>query len=81
MTKTWNSLTNTVDDALNLPKGRFAADFGFHVEQSVNLEDLLSVVSELKEKQINITTATQSGILVKAQEQGLLSDWAKLSTF
>lgn len=74
----WNSLKNTAEDALSLPEGSFAADFGFLVEQSVNPETILTTVTELKEKQIEIIAASQSGILVKAQENGLLSNWARL---
>jgi hypothetical protein len=74
----WNSLKNTVDEALSLPEGGFAADFGFLVEQSVSPDMVLEVVTELKEKQIDVTVASQSGILVKAKEKGLLENWAAL---
>ena len=74
----WNSLQNTANEALNLPKGSFAADFGFLVEQSVSPGMVIEAVTELREKQIDITVASQSGILVKAKEEGLLEDWAEL---
>jgi hypothetical protein len=74
----WNSLKNTVDEALRLPEGSFAADFGFLVEQSVSPDTVLEVVTELQEKQIDITVASQSGILVKAKEKGLLESWTRL---
>ncbi len=77
-TTVWNSLKNTVDEALALPKGRFAADFGFWVEQSVSPDKVLDVVTELQEKQISITAVSQAGILVKAQENGLLGEWGKI---
>lgn len=74
----WNSLNNTIEEALTLPEGNIAANFGFLVQQSVNQEDLLDVVAELKHKKIDVSAATQSGIMVKAQKAGLLQDWAEL---
>ena len=75
----WNSLKNTVDEALALPEGSFAANFdGFVVAQSVDSETLLDVVMELQSKQLDLTAATQAGILVKAQKLGLLQNWAEL---
>jgi hypothetical protein len=47
---------------LALPKGRFAANVGFWVEQSVDPETVLDVVTELQEKKIDLTVATQAGI-------------------
>jgi len=55
----WNSLKNTVDEALALPEGSFAANFGgFVVEQSVDPETVLDVVTELQSKQLDLTAAT-----------------------
>jgi hypothetical protein len=78
---TWNSLTDSANDAFNLPEGRYATSFGFLVEQSVEPDKVLEVVEELKAKSIDITAATQAGILVKAQKAGLLQDWAELELF
>ena len=74
----WNSLKNTAEEALALPEGDFAANFGFLVQQSVNQDDLIDLVEELKAKKIDITSATQGGIMVKAQKAGLLQNWAEL---
>lgn len=74
----WNSLEHDYNDAFYLPKGRFYADIGFKVEQSVSLETLNKVIDDLKQKRIAITARTQAAILVNAQQAGLLQDWGKL---
>jgi hypothetical protein len=75
----WDSSKHDYNDALDLPKGRLYADFGFFVEQSVCLDTLAKVINQLKERDIAITATTQAGILVNAQQNGLLENWAKLS--
>lgn len=75
----WDSTKHGFDEALELPQGSYCADFGFLVEQSVSLGDLDETITELKQKNIAITATTQAAILVKAQQNGLLDNWAKLS--
>ena len=77
----WDSSKHDYNDALDLPEGRYYADFGFNVEQSVSLESLAKVIDELKEKGIVITARTQAAILVNAQLNGLLQDWARIRMF
>jgi hypothetical protein len=77
----WDSSKHDYNDALDLPKGRFYADFGFNVEQSVSLDSLAKVIDELKEKGVVITARSQAAILVNAQLNGLLQDWARLGMF
>ena len=77
-----DSSKHDYNDALDLPRGRFCADFGImKAEQSVSLDSLYKVINELKEKKIVITARTQAAILVNAQLNGLLQDWAKIAMF
>ncbi len=77
----WNSKTNTVEDAFNLPQGRYAANFGFLVEQSVNPEHVLDAASSIKESGLDCLAASQAGLICKAQELGVaFQDWAELKT-
>ena len=72
----WNSLENTVEEALALPEGTLVANlFGGLVQCSVDPDELLDVAQEIKEKQIPIFAATQAGLFVKAQKAGLLPGW------
>ncbi len=77
----WDWSKHDYNDALDLPEGRYYADFGFAVEQSISLESLAQVIDELKEKGILITAKTQAAILVNAQQNGLLDNWARLSLY
>ena len=77
----WDSSKHDYNDALDLPEGRFYADFGIKVEQSVSPETLNETINELKEKGIVIIARTQAAILVNAQINGLLQDWSKLGMF
>jgi hypothetical protein len=82
MIKTWNSQTNTIEEALDLPKGSYAANFGFLVEQSVNPEHVLEAAEAIKNHEINAIVASQAGLICKAQELGVaFQDWAELKTF
>lgn len=78
--KTWNSLTNTAEEALSLPEGSYLADFdGILVEQTVRSNHVLTAVNALKEQQIEITVASQSAVLVEAQKQkAAFQEWFPL---
>lgn len=77
-TRIWTQ-ENTVAEALELPLGCYAADLGFLCQQSVSPDDVLTAAQAFKDSETPVTVASQSALLVKAQEQGLaLTDWAKL---
>jgi hypothetical protein len=70
---------DSVEKALELPKGRYAANFGFWVEQSVNPEYVLIASQSIVDNKIQCTVASQAGLIVKAQQAGVaFSDWAEL---
>ena len=76
--KTWNQ-TNTVEQALELPTGSYYANFGFLVLQSVKPEHVLEAAAAIKESGLEITVASQAGLIVKAQENELaFESWAEL---
>jgi hypothetical protein len=62
---------NTVEEALNLSKGRYAANYGFFVEQSVSPALVLLAAQAIVDNKISCTIASQAGIIVKAQEAGV----------
>lgn len=79
-TKIWKTTENSVEDALNLPEGSFAADFGFWVEQSVSPDRVLEAATAFKEQEVEVTVASQAALIVKAQEKDIaFTDWAKLA--
>jgi hypothetical protein len=70
---------NTVQEALQLPVGSYAADFGFLVQQSVNPKHVLEAAQAFKESNTEVMVASQAGLLVKAQEAGLAFEtWAPI---
>ena len=74
--KIWTQ-NNTIEEALSLPEGSYAADFGFLVQQSVNPDHVLIAAQAIKENNIECTVASQAGLLVKAQESKVaFTDWA-----
>jgi hypothetical protein len=78
MAKVWTQ-DMPVDAALSLPEGRFAADFGFFVQQSVNPDHVLMAAQAIKDSKQIVVTASQAGVLVKDSELGLMPDsWAPL---
>ncbi len=75
--KVWNSQVNTIEQALDLPKGSYAADFGFLVQQSVDPNHVLEAAQAVKDSGEPITVATQAKLMVVAQEKGLaFTTWA-----
>lgn len=80
--KVWNSKKNTAEEALNLPKGRYCADVGFNVEQSVQPDYTLEAAQALIDSGVDKTVASQAKLYVVAQESGVyFQDWGKLSVF
>ena len=70
---------NTVQEALQLPVGSYAADFGFLVQQSVNPEHVLEAAQAFKTSGNDIVVASQAGLMVKAQETGIaFQSWAPI---
>jgi hypothetical protein len=77
--KVWTQ-NNTVEEALSLPKGRYCADFGFRVEQSVEPDHVLLAAQALIDGNIQVTVASQAAIIVKAKQAGVaFENWAELS--
>ena len=77
--KVWNSTVNAAEDALELPKGRIAADVGFWVEQSVDPDDVLEAAQALVDAAIEVKVASQAKLLVVAQQKGLaLQEWGEI---
>ena len=69
----------TIEDALTLPEGRYCADFGIRIEQSVAPDRVIEAAQAIKNAGVQVTVATQAAILVKAQELGVaFTDWAPL---
>ena len=72
---------SSIESVNQLPVGRYAADFGFLVEQSVNPENVLIAAQALLNSKQEFVVASQAGLLVKAQQMGLaFEDWAPLKT-
>lgn len=68
-------------DALTLPAGRYAANLGFLVEQSVNPEHVLEAATALLGSNQEFAVASQTGVIVKAQKMGVaFGEWLPLST-
>lgn len=77
--KVWTQ-NNTVEEALSLPEGRYCADFGFRIAQSVERDHVLLAAQALIDNKIQTTVASQAGIIVKARQAGVaFEDWAELS--
>lgn len=77
--KVWTQ-NNTVEEALSLPEGRYCADFGFKVEQSVEPDHVLLAAQAIIDNKIQCTVASQAAIIVKAKQAGVAFDsWAELS--
>ena len=75
----WKSTDNSPEQALDLPKGSFAADFGFLVQQSVEPDHVLEAALALVETGKSVVAASQAKIIVAAQENGVaFTDWAPL---
>ena len=79
--KTWNSKKNSLEEALELPKGRYVADFGgLRVDQSVELDTVVEAAQAILDSGQEITVASQAKLICKAQELELaFQDWAELS--
>ena len=74
--KIWTQ-NDSIEAALNLPEGRYAADFGFLVQQSVSPDNVIEAAQAFKESGKEVMVASQSALLVKAQEEGIaFQDWA-----
>ena len=74
--KVWNQ-SNSVEEAFELPEGRYGADFGFVVEQSISPHHVLEAATAIKESGKACTVASQAQLIVKAQEMGVaFTDWA-----
>lgn len=78
MTKIWTQ-NNTIEEALSLPEGSYAADFGFLVQQSVSPDSTLTAAQTIIDNQIQCTVASQAAIIVKAKESGVaFQNWADI---
>lgn len=71
MNKIWNSTVNAIDDAFNLPEGRYAANVGILVEQSVSPDHVLKAATAIKQSGLEVVVGSQAGIICKSQELGL----------
>lgn len=83
MATTWKG-GGTLDDALSLPLGRYCANFGFWVDQSVEPQHVQHAVDAINENVEHgaMTFVSQAQIIVKAQEENLaFADWAELNLF
>ena len=77
--KVWNSTKNGVEDALDLPKGSYAANVGFWVQQSVTPEYTLRAAQAIIDGGFDVNCASQAGLYVKAQELGVnFQNWGEL---
>jgi hypothetical protein len=77
--KIWNSTANSVEDALELPKGSYAANVGFWVQQSVTPEYTLRAARAVIDGGFDVKCASQAGLYVKAQELGAdFTTWGEL---
>lgn len=69
----------TVQDALKLPVGKYCANFGFYVEQSVEPDHVLQAAQALLNSGESFAVASQAGVIVKAQElTDAFDTWAPL---
>jgi hypothetical protein len=77
----WNSVKNSVDDALDLPKGSLMANFGFLCEVSFYPHEVAEIATALKEKSVDADVYTQAGLMILGQKQELecMSEYAPLS--
>lgn len=79
--KIWDSTIHKAEQSLEIPKGRYVADFGILIEQTVNPNDVLLAAKALIKAETKVKAATQSKILVAAQESGVaFSNWAEIKT-
>ena len=70
---------DSLSQALDLPVGRYYADFGFLVEQSVEPHQLQEAVEAVNKSDQDGSFVSQSQTLVFAQEKGLAFDsWAPI---
>jgi hypothetical protein len=73
----WDSTIHSSEQALELPQGSYAADFGFLVEQSVNPDHVLEAAQAIKNAECDVKAATQAKVMFLAQDKGLaFTDWA-----
>lgn len=79
----FNPTEHNPEQALELPTGRLAANFGFLIEQTVEPKNVFDAATALKEAGVNKKLFTQADVMVEAQKQGVWgTDWAaELSTF
>lgn len=73
----WNSKTNSVNEALKLPKGSYAGDFGgMYIEQSVSPHHVVEAAYKLKEVNKEYNAVSQAQVMYLAQKDGLaFTDW------
>jgi len=67
---------NTNEEALNLPLGNYAANFGFYVQQTVRAKQTIEAANFLKENNIECKVHSQAEIIVLAAKKGCFSHWA-----
>ena len=80
--KVWKSTENKSIDALELPTGRYAANFGFLCEQSVSPDQTLTAAEAIIESGNEVVAVSQAGLICKAQElEVAFTDWAPLHVF
>ena len=63
---------SSVEDSLTLPTGRYYSSIAsMNIEQSVKPEDVLEAAQALLDSGKSFVAATQAGLIVKAQQEGL----------
>jgi hypothetical protein len=80
--KIWESNQNTLAEALELPEGRYVADFGINIEQSVEPHHTLEAAKAFVDNGIEIIVASQAQLIVEAQKNQIaFQDWAPLKVW
>ena len=83
------SQDSSVKDSLALPVGRYyssiainpGSSYLMNIEQTVNPEDVLEAAQALLGSGKTFAVATQAGVIVKAQQEGLaFTDSCKMNT-
>ena len=70
---------SSLEDLFNLPEGRYVANMGFFVEQSVSPDYVGQAGSALLASEKEFQVFSQAGAIVKAQELGVAFDsWLPL---
>lgn len=78
MTKIWTQ-NNTLEEALSLPKGSYAADFDFLVEQTVKPEQTITAAQAIIDNNIQCYVASQAAIIVEAKKNKVAFDnWTNI---